>query len=353
VIDLDALVAAGFAFELEWGRALSSHDTMALVALARLADRGGWGAARVATFAAGYRAKLRPLAESAPSFGDLSRLEAADAWALAGDYALLPEFTRWLAQRIADEGPEAVTREALERLGRGMPGAAGHGLLRVAYAFEMRELVQEPTFHAELARALAYFAARSMVLSPRTHAPSAATRALGATLASAPGLAEPRRQALRGLALISMQQAAVARTSPHRELFAALAPPSAGELMETLAHLAGLAITTPDFTLLHALTTGHAILALRDALPGLDTTELSAGWSHFVLAASLVQALPRAEAPRDDATPGPDLATLLAPLRTSEDDHAPKAAFSLLALHDRTGDARFLQAAKSYLDAFA
>jgi hypothetical protein len=347
LIELDALVSEGFAYDLEWGRALSSHDTMTLVALARLADRGGWGAARVGAFARGYRQKLRPAAPITPPLAALEGLEADDAWALAGDYTLLPDFTRWLGARIAREGAEPVAREALERLGRGMPGAAGHGLLRVAFAFELRADVPAETFHRELARALGYFAARSLVLAPRGAAP---VRDLDAGLATTAPLPETRRRALRSLGLISLQHAALARGREPaiRDAFAEVGPPS--DPHATLAHLAGIAATTPDFTLLHALTTGHAILALSSALPGLDTGELFAGWSHFVLAASLVQALPRDCAP---VGPPPELRALLAPIATTADDHAPKAAFALLALHDATGDAGFLAAAKSYVDAYA
>ncbi len=342
-------------FDLEWGRALSSHDTMALVALARLAERGGWGVARVEAFARAYREKLRPAPPESPPLASLEQLAPDDAWALAGEYALLADFTRWLGARIAHEGPEAVARETLTRLGRGMPGAAGHGLLRVAFAFELRACVREETFREELTRALGYFAARSLVLAPRDGQASP-RRDLDEALATTPPLPEPRRLSLRRLGLISLQHTAIARsrTEATRRAFAEVGPPA--DPRATLGHLAGIAATLPDFTLLHALTTGHAILTLSSALPGLDTAELFAGWSHFVLATALVQPLPRIAAPRraaPDAPDAPDVGEILAPLATSPDDHAAKAAFALIALHDATGDARFLAAAKSYVDAFA
>ncbi len=342
---LDTLISEGLAFDPEWGSALSSHDSMTIVALVSLAPRAGWDMGRVADFAHTYRARLRPL-EEYPSFVDFARLTTEDAFALAGDYALRGDYERWFAGRIEREGAEPVARDVLSHLGRGMPGAAGHGLLRIFYAFEMRKAVEEGTFRAELARALSYFAARHVVLA-RSRTP---LRTLDEILVTVPPLNQVRQAAIKSIRLITPRQAVVARSTTYRPLFETIAAPADSAGMEAiLARLAGTATVTPDFTLLHALTTGQAIVDLSDAIPDLDTYELRVGWAQFVLAALIVEQLsvgeggPAGDPPRTD----------LIPLRTTNDDHAPKAAFSLIRLHARTSDARFLRASNRYVAAFA
>jgi Questin oxidase-like len=292
---LNRLLDEARAYGPEYRDGLSSHLPMALIALARL----GADARRLRAFAAHYvHAKSLP---PAPAREDWP---AGDAW--QGRFG---DITAWSAYRslfstwMAYEGVVAVLEQALPPLLRGCGGAAFHGLIRTAYALQAR--------HAdELADALAYWACRWMDLGEPGPAGAAGDPwAILKTLAL-PASREP---------LIAQRMQAAAR----RRGFAA----AADRLRiddRTLARIARLAARlyarSGNFTLLHLVTSAHALRVLLPFVPD-PRMAVAAYWRAAVagvVASRLdLAAIDRAPAPR----PWSELA---AAAIASDDDHLIK-----------------------------
>jgi hypothetical protein len=140
---LRSLLDAGARYDSEYGSALSNHQPMALLALARL----GASAARLEEFAARYALdkQLRPARTGA--------WPAGDAWqGRFGDSAAWPAYRDLFRQWAANEGALDMLRQVLPALMRGCGAAAFHGLIRTAAALQAN--------HAgELADGLAHWAA--------------------------------------------------------------------------------------------------------------------------------------------------------------------------------------------------
>jgi hypothetical protein len=331
--------ALAFADEYQGG--FTNHEPMVLAALAELVPRLGLPRDRPAIFSAAYREKLAPLTD-----GPAAPVE--ETAASRGRWELRAGLEAGFAARLAREEPLDVARQALASLGDGLPGAAGHGLLRVAFALAARGLLPDDLFRAELARGLAYFAARWIRLydGPR------GSRPLGEVLAALAPLAPAERAEIQALHQITDRQERVARAAVFRAAVARVDPAEGPG--PSLPALARLAARRPDFTLLHALTTGQAILALAELLPGLDRAPLQRGWVDFVVAACLTESLAVADAGEIDPSPV-ELArdpALVEPLSRTTDDHAIKSAYALVRLEQATGDPSFRAAARSFVAAF-
>jgi hypothetical protein len=218
---LYALLDGATRFDAEYHGGLSNHLPMALVALQRL----GASNDRLRAFAAGYATRLQPAAAPVPwPSGEPwpDRFGQRDAWP-----AYRGLFREWLENDGSD-----VLAQALPQLMQGCGAAAFHGLIRTAYALHAR--------HAdELADALAYWACRHL------------------TLDGTPPAAD------HGLIFEGMQRAAAAPGFAAAVEAVAL---DAGTL-QRLAHDAALLYAaTGDFTVLHLVTSAHA---LRTLLPHL------------------------------------------------------------------------------------
>jgi len=319
------LIGEGLEFSFDYRDGLTNHDLMALTAQHRLSRRLSLSSDRLEPYAAAYRTRLEPVRESDLAF------EAA------------------FAPSISARGFTAVATEALVELGPALPAAAGHGLLAVYFALEARPDLPVATFERHLARALGHYRDRAVRLydGPRGQEPFASV------LRALPELDGARHREIRALSLITLRQAAAARTPEFVAAASRACPPP--DVLEVARVLARVAVVDPNFTLLHGLTTAQAILDLPGLLPELDVAPLLRGHVDFVLAACLTERLETAVARAIDvpSTPPIDrdasLAAVAAAIATTRDDHAPKAAFSLLRFYDRTGDPVFLAAAESFV----
>ncbi len=322
-------------FAPEFGEGLSNHLPMALVAVERLEARLGLRG-RVDAFAAAYTPRLEPAVATNAGAGGA---------AILGDYDSLGAFEVGYAAELQRRGFDATLENALTTLGRGVPAAAGHGLLRVYFAVEARAMAPTEVVDQELSRGLAYWSARHRVLATSAHG----TSLLASVLSQLPPLPSDERAAIQRQRLITERQERVALTSQFLDAAAAVDGATV-DVLATAATLARIASVRPDFTLLHALTTAQALVDLGRALPTVDLGPLAQGWSDFVIAASLTENLPTA--PPAPSVPADALDQLRQLVATTTDDHALKSAFSLLRLHDHTGDSVFLGAALSLGRAF-
>jgi Questin oxidase-like len=242
-------------FDAEYGHNLASHLPMALSALHRL----GADAARLATFADGYSHQLHAMPPAEP-------WPAGDPWqGRLGDPRAWPVYRNLFREWLLHEGPADLLQPVLPVLMRGCGAAAFHGLIRVAHAVEAGHAV-------EMADALAYWACRWFTLGDargkaRTDAPALAVQGLRLPLPQAPLIAE--RMALVAAAP-SFPRAAAALGVDERHTLPRLAAWAASTYAETA-----------DFTVLHLVTSAHAVRVL---LPWLDEGSRLPALRHYATA---------------------------------------------------------------------
>ena len=289
---------AGASFDAEYSAGLSSHLPMAALALHRL----GAPPQRLDAWSQVYITRLQPApaAQSWPS-GDAwaAHLGRRDAWPMYRDL-----FSQWLAQEGAGDVLEAV----LPRLMEGCAGAAFHGLIRTAYA-------AQAAHRQELADALAHWAATWLSLDAPPAAPGHGSEADPAAVLRRlplPPMPVPGR-------LIADRAAVAAAWPGFGDAVAQLRIDDS--TLERLARgAAELYASSGNFTVLHLLTSAHA---LRVLLPVLDeapaaTAAVAAYWRAFAAAWA-------ASGARDlGAAPLQPWARIVAAAIASDDDHSAK-----------------------------
>lgn len=238
--ECSALLGAAGRFGPLYANGLSNHLPMGLIAL----DRMGAAPADLRRF---YDAQSRPLERLAPAL-DGAAIAPAPGDAAHGDF---PAYLDYFAGRFDVLGADALLREWLPRLMPGVGAAAFHALIRLAYAVEADH-------RAELCHALAFWSIEfaELDLSPRTTTATIAeiARALvRETAASCP---------LDGT--IADKMLCMAR---HSALRKAAIQPAVLALPEIAAFSLAAFADRDDFTLLHLLTSTHA---LRLVLPYCD-----------------------------------------------------------------------------------
>jgi hypothetical protein len=281
-------------FDAEYGPSLSNHLPMALVALHRL----GAGDDRLAAFAATYGARLHAMPPAEP-------WPAGDPWQGAfGDPRAWPAYRNLFDEWMNHDGAPEVLSLVLPALWRGCGAAAFHGLIRTAYA------VAAGHSH-ELADALAYWACRWFTVGA---AAGPGTLDEPAALVGRLPLVLPRT------GLIA-ERMALAAAHPQFASWAARLRVDAERTLPALACFAAHQYAqTRDFTVLHLVTSAHAVRVL---LPWLDEEQRLDALRHYAtaylagtLAAGAVTAT-AAGAP----LPWPEI---VARARACNDDHAIK-----------------------------
>jgi hypothetical protein len=286
----------------EYGDALSSHLPMALTALHRL----GATDARLGSFFDRYAARW-PLAPN-----EVPLAVPADPWGRIEAFA--SQRLHW-QRALAGKGRDLVLRQALPRLMQGVAGVAFHGLIRVAYAVEAGH-------EDELAAALAYWVCRWQPLSrPKDALPLVPAEVWVDALRQAPpGPPRPGR-------LITDRLAGVV-SEPSYARWAGRVQLDGAQAVHLPAMLAGLALQrylrSRNFTVLHLVTSGHALRTLR---PWLDA-EASGHYADAFAAAWLSARTDPAQAPLAD--PGWDWPAIVQRAVAQDDDHVIKLVHSCL-----------------------
>ncbi len=313
---LDRLISEGHLYAPEYGGGLSNHFPMSLIALARLRELATLPPEVLTTWADSYRARLE-LGPFSDKYGFVRALENRD--------------------------PLLVVRETLEQFGDGLAGTAGHALLRIYFSLEAQPLLSHSVFLAELARSLDYFVQGYTRLGPISRH---GQWSLSAALAESKPIADREHNRISRIRSIVARQAEVACLPEFAALVdrVAVAEPT----VDSLIALASCAARNTDFTLLHALTTGHALLEIFDRIPLINRAPLSRGWIDFVAAAWLTQRLSWP----DSVVSGTELDPAWKQLRITRDDHAPKAAFALHRLCQRSEHPAFAAALSAYVAAY-
>ena len=304
---LTELLDTGLRYAPEYTGSLSNHLPMALVALQRLGADGE----RLRAFADDYARRLALLPEGTPQ---------ADWRAALGCYGTARAFADLQAgmrQRLRGAGTQATLHELLPVLMEGVGAAAFHGLIRTAYALE--------TGHeGELAAGLAYWTLR--------HLP------LPAPVAAVPLQAEPARWLaaldaeivvrIEGGLIFERMRTAARQVGFERHANALVV--DAGTLPRLAAFAARTYAATRDFTVLHLVTSAHALRLVLPQLP--DDAARTAALQAYAraFAAGVVASgirLDLAE-PHD---PGLSWAEIEERARRSADEHVIKLAYSARA----------------------
>jgi hypothetical protein len=271
---------------------------MALAALARL----GADDRQLAAFAERYAARLRPAPPPVP-------FPHGDPWqARFGDPGAWPAYRSLFAEWLEYEDAAAVLAQALPPLMRGVGAAAFHGLIRLAYAVSSGQV-------QELADALAYWACRWFALGA---APGAGRERDPAAVLAQLKIAKPKRPLIAERMVLVAEQPAFALVSARLRIDPA-------RTLEQLATLAArLYAASDNFTVLHLVTSAHA---MRVLLPWLDADEAAEALGHYWLAyaaghaASGLSDGDRSALPRAALKAWP---ALVARALASDDDHLIK-----------------------------
>ena len=265
--------------DLEYGEGLANHGPMGAEALEQLGHQ-----ALIPAFVGIYVPRLQPLEPGSP-------LAAHERDAALGDVSRRADWIATYEERLADGDWRAIVATELPELLPGIFAGAGHGWLRVAHAIRALEARDEPLRRRELARGLAYWAARYQTLPglPGSRARTGATDP-EQLLAAWPRVGEP--PAREGLFL---------RVVERLETFPAFAraveqvpAPDAADIPSFITGLcraaARLYLAHPEARVayVHALTIPSA---LRLVLPYLDATQSGLAALYVLQAAGALHAL--------------------------------------------------------------
>lgn len=239
---LTALLDRAQAFAPEYGGTLSTHLPMALVAAHSL----GASAARMQALFATISARLN----AAPRVA-----AAADNWlALRGNRAAFPAVRAHFVRAIAEHGRDAVLRQTLPLLVDGVGAVAFHGLLRTASATVANH-------DAELASGLGVWACGHLPLASFVATPSSRAGVAGVKdwLARMTAQGDEWRTDTSGM--IAPQMRAFVHTSAFRNGVDRLVVHD-GTLRELAAFALAVYLRTSNFTVLHLMTSAHALRVL-------------------------------------------------------------------------------------------
>jgi hypothetical protein len=316
----------------EYRNGLSDHLPMLLHSLHVL----GASDARLHAYAAMYRERLQPASDCAIAVNDWQNFR--------GRLDAYPALANYFARRLENEGRDVVLLDVVPVLLPGVAAGAFHGLIRSGHAIAANH-------NGELARGLAYWTARyqPLVETSQLELASESLLSLESWLVSAYELA---RSAIPGQQRIMERMAAWAQT----EAFGVTAP-RLGVNDSTLQEIARLAAAlyahTGNFTVLHMLTSTHAMHVMR---PHFTDVLLATRW----FAIAVFAAIRAAGVTREQLTSALEATSteirhhsdqpmswneIANQAIASDDDHMAKLVYSSKALFDIYGDQVFHAAA--------
>lgn len=316
----------------EFRGGLSNHGPMAAEALVRLGRAG-----EVESWVDGYLGQL----EEPP--GTVTRI-TDETWPEAlGDYRRVGDWEQYLAHQLDGEPWLDVLTRWWPRLLPGLAAGATHGVIRTSHAARSLAATPSPERQAELARALAYWAASYLELPgvPHTAGRLGLDAALGA-LPIAPQEARP--------GLITTHLATVLPAEPDfPAAVSALRPPGdvPADLRDLAVRFARIFLThgrARPIAFLHAVTAPVAARSVLGLLPpDLARPSYDALWQ---VAAGLWAGYADGTVPEPLPAGTPRVRDELADLAVANgDEHAIKLTEACLRLHDESPDPVLLHAA--------
>jgi questin oxidase-like protein len=316
----------------EWGGNLSNHGPMA----AEVLVRRGHGA-QVPRWVDAYVGRLDELPAPSDPITE-------DNWpAAVGDFRRVGDWTRYFSARLAEAPWREVLATWWPRLINGIAAGATHSVIRVGHV--VRSLLagdESPPAVAELAHALAYWAARSRTV-PGVVAPAGQADP-AAALAGVPRIPDqngPIAGRLDRLGQLPGWPAALAALRPVTD------PDDARRLLSEIVTAATLRYGTHGYgspvLLVHAATAPNAVLHTLPALPReLWVPSVVAAWVASAAVTSTYGPADPAPAPAavsgvgDDAD-GAVRADALDRAAAHGDEHVIKFTDTAAEVYERTG----------------
>ncbi len=324
--------------DLEYGGGLSNHAPMVADALV-----AGGMPERVASWVNRYAMQLEAQPAAAAALDDAAQGEAL------GHFERRAAWEATFQAELDGATPEVVVKRHFAALSPGLVAAGWHGLLRTAHAVRALQRADSPAARLELARGLAFMAARYQELPGTPGAGVVTGLEVGAALARLTPLPKSK-QNTTGLiherfSVLAGQSAYVGAV----ESFDVNALPVQITVTELVASAARLFVNdgTQNFLLLHAIT-GTA--ALRLVLPWLDVEgqRTVLGHAFAAVAGALVaqgSSDPLADVPLATRTPE----VLLEAGLGHDDEHHIKLAEAGVREFQLTGRPEVLRAVESLL----
>lgn len=320
---LTALLDHAQAYAPEYHGNLSNHLPMALVALSSL----GADASRMQSFFTIVAAKLDP----APPLA-----VACEHWpAQRGDLTVFAALRAHFAQAIATHGRDTTLRQTLPLLVDGIGAAAFHGLLRTASAVVAQH-------DDELASGLAHWACWHMPLAPCVAAQTVGDSDVPTWLAAIAAKADGWRSDAN---LIAERMTAFARTQAFHDGADRLAVRD-DTLRELAAQALAIYLRSNNFTVLHLITSAHA---LRLLMPWLDQPLVTVRHYARAYAAAVAASGVKVNSPMIAVNVLSWPETLRAGT-TSNNEHVVKLVYACHEEWKVTGNADYLRAANLMLD---
>ena len=317
---LTALLDRAQDYAPEYGGSLSTHLPMALVSLHAL----GADAQRMEAFFATISARLN----AAPT----AAVQCDDWLTLRGDSAAFASVRAHFLQAIARHGRDAVLRRTLPSLVDGIGAAAFHGLLRTVSATVAGH-------GTELASGLAVWTCGHLPLASFVAAQRSETNSVDV----ADWLAHMAAQGNGWRAdtgMITPQMRAFVRTPAFRDGADRLAVHD-GTLRELATLALAIYLRTKNFTVLHLITSAHA---LRLLLPWLDESLIAVRHYARAYAAGVAASGVKVDAP----TIAVNVLSWPEALRAgaaSDDEHVIKLVYACHEEWKVTGDTDYQRAA--------
>ena len=326
----------------KWQGALANHVSMAAVAMFEMKKWVRIDDSEIENQAKKYTENLT-LNRKNSSAIDLQQIEWPMQKSLLGHDEYYESWKRFFLKELADKDAKEVISLWLSRLGAGISAAAGHSVIRLAYAVMAASYLEQEVFVQEIATCLADYASRYFPLSDETIINDSVQRIpLDQYILAHKVLPKEQLSLLSSCNLIE-DKYFLCRNFP--EFHEALSKVNTEIDFEiVLKNLASISVTNPSFALLHCITLAHALLCLYDYLPEFNKKTLSQGYRDYVVAAILTNNLNRQSFEIKGAT----LEQVYQQVEGLQDDHSQKIAFTLTALYKRYGAQIFLEAAVSF-----
>ncbi|GGX40456.1 questin oxidase family protein [Saccharospirillum salsuginis] len=307
---LQTLLAEGRQYAPTFRNGLANHLPMALIAL----DRLGATDDRLEGYYQHYRTRLEPFSALDPDIWP--------EWSLAlGRAEAFPRFLAHFEAILARDGRDRVLRDALPHLMPGVCASAFHALIRLAYGIRQGD-------EAEIAHALAYWAADWQDLGP-VQTPSDRTPDQLLTERSAP-FADYRFGA--GIIVDRMHE-----VSRHPDFVLGLQQPNRLD-WDDLVRLARRAFRdSGNFTILHGLTSLHAMWIIR---PWLEQDDVALRYYWLAYLVAFISTRKPAPRPEPEAQPTIDPNQARDWAMTRDDDHDIKLVYTCLDFHENADEAQ-------------
>lgn len=233
-------------------------------------------------------------------------------------------FVQFFKRAFEQDEPERVFRKYVNQLVPGFPGGAFHGLIRLAYAYELEST-------DELAKALAYMADCYMPLSiaSETYPIKAPMEAFQVLAANAHFQEKDFTRSLITGRMLDVAEDKHAQALLHDMPSAAY---TSERLNELSVQLYGM---TENFTMLHGLTSTHALAVLEPILDDY-VQALRLHWRHLQIAYLSTGCTPVQPLPEEPVTASWD--QLFDRTIQANDVHTIKLVYSLFDQSQRRND---------------